>query len=65
MIILGIIIYLLIDNKKAVKFRDRMIDERDREIVKLRIQNWNLKMDLISSNTGKNFDHLKEKEEEL
>lgn len=62
-ILTAIIIHLIIDRRREIKFRDHMIEERDHEIVKLRTEMWNLKVELLNSNTGKDFSYLKEKDE--
>lgn len=62
-ILTAIIIHLVIDRRREIKFRDRMIEERDHEIVKLKTEMWNLKVELLNSNTGKDFSYLKEKDE--
>lgn len=59
LILIATIIYLNKKHEKEIEFRDKMIDERDREIAKLKKERFNLKMEIISNNTGKDNSYLK------
>ena len=59
LILIATIMYLNRKHKKEIEFRDNMIRERDREIAQLRKERFNLKMDIISNNTGKDNSYLK------
>lgn len=62
-ILVCVLIYLLIEKNHDIKFRDKMIDERDKEIIKLRTERWNLKMKLLEEQTGKDLGYLKDNNE--
>lgn len=62
-ILVCVLIYLLIEKNHDIKFRDKMIDEKDKEIIKLRTERWNLKMKLLEEQTGKDLGYLKDNNE--
>ena len=59
LILIAIIMYLNRKHEKEIEFMDKMIRERDKEISKLRKERFNLKMDILSNNTGKDNSYLK------
>lgn len=59
LILIATIIILNKKHEKEIEFRDKMIRERDKEIAQLRKERFNLRMDILSNNTGKDNSYLK------
>ena len=59
LILIATIIYLNKRHEKEIEFRDKMIRERDKEIAQLKKERFNLRMDILSNNTGKDNSYLK------
>lgn len=63
-ILIGIVIYMKVEHKKEIEFRDKMIRERDKEIAQLKKEKFNLRMTLLEERNGADFSHLKYDEKE-
>lgn len=63
-ILLGAIIYLNRKHSKEIKEKNQKIYEQEKELEKIRQEKFDLKMDLLSSNTGKDFSYLKYNKED-
>lgn len=64
LILIATIMYLNKKHEKEIEFRNKMIEERDKEIAKLKKEKFNLRMALLEERNGADFSHLKYDEKE-